>query len=75
MANRALAAKFARSKLEAREFVHREMTKSVYLDARPDIPAYDESMVRRYPTVKPAKTTMHVFINGKLAARGIINKR
>lgn len=54
--NRNLQAKYERSRRQVRELVHAENTKAPYLQSKPEVPAYDLSMVRRIvPAAKKAR--------------------
>jgi hypothetical protein len=54
MANRSLAAKHDRSKVQMVALVQVEMSKACYMTAKPEVPSYDVAMVRR---IEPATRT------------------
>jgi hypothetical protein len=47
--NRSLKVKFERSRVQAREFVRQEMTKSCYIVPKAIVPDYDYEMIRLVP--------------------------
>jgi hypothetical protein len=60
MPNRALQAKFDRSKVQAIALVQAEMSKACYMTSKPEVPAYDAAMVKRVPAaIKPARKTVY----------------
>lgn len=66
MANRALAAKAERAARQNRELAAVEYSKPFYMTRKPEIPAYDPTIVKRAESPK-AKTIKRRYVNAKPA--------
>lgn len=71
MANRALIAKADRATAQRRELGHAEYSKPAYLTGKPEVPAYDLSMVRTFAPGMTGEKNLkqHVGDNPKSAKR------
>ena len=79
MANRALEAKFQRSKREKRELAHMELTKSAYLVPKEETPAPylnkngEPVTITKILPPKRRKHFVAVAIDGRIVAKSFVN--